>query len=81
MESNWVTPHVGHQLAYCTRPGLLMRMENLVEWQGKSKYSEKNLFQWHVDPPPTWPDMGWNPGRRGGKLATNRLSYGMALPT
>jgi hypothetical protein len=26
----------------------------------------------------TWPDLGWNPGRRGGKPETNRLSYGMA---
>jgi hypothetical protein len=29
---------------------------------------------------PTWPDLGSNPGRRGGKPATNRLSYGTALP-
>jgi hypothetical protein len=27
---------------------------------------------------PTWTDPGWNPGRRGGKPATNRLSYGAA---
>jgi hypothetical protein len=27
---------------------------------------------------PTWPDPGSNPGRRGGKSATNRLSYGVA---
>jgi hypothetical protein len=27
---------------------------------------------------PTWPDPGSNPGRRGGKPATNRLSYGAA---
>jgi hypothetical protein len=24
---------------------------------------------------PTWPDLGSNPGRRGGKQATKRLSY------
>jgi hypothetical protein len=63
-------------LAYCTCPGWLWRWrvwwnEN---WQGKPMYSEKtcpsatsstiNL---------TWPDSGSNPGRRGGKLATNRL--------
>jgi hypothetical protein len=29
----------------------------------------------------TWPDPGSNPGRRGGKPATNRLSYGAALAT
>jgi hypothetical protein len=28
---------------------------------------------------PTWLDPGWNPGRRGGKPATNRLSYGAAF--
>jgi hypothetical protein len=27
---------------------------------------------------PTWPDQGSNPGRRGGKPATNRMSYGAA---
>jgi hypothetical protein len=27
---------------------------------------------------PTWPDPGLNPGRRGGKSATNRLRYGAA---
>jgi hypothetical protein len=47
------------------------------DWQGKPKYTEK------PPPPratlsttnPTWPDPGSNPGRRGGKPATNRLSY------
>jgi hypothetical protein len=29
---------------------------------------------------PTWPDPGSNPDRRGGKSATNCLSYGVALP-
>jgi hypothetical protein len=28
---------------------------------------------------PTWSDPGSNPGRRGGKPETNRLSYGAAL--
>jgi hypothetical protein len=28
---------------------------------------------------PTWPDLGSNPGRRGGEPATNSLSYGTAL--
>jgi hypothetical protein len=30
---------------------------------------------------PTCPDVGSNPGRRGGKPATNRLSYGTATAT
>jgi hypothetical protein len=28
---------------------------------------------------PTWPDPGANPGRRGGKPWTNRLSFGGAI--
>jgi hypothetical protein len=50
--------------------------------QGKPKYSEKTcLPQRHFCPSqnPTRPDPGLNPGRRGGKPATNRLSYGAAM--
>jgi hypothetical protein len=38
----------------------------------------ENLPQRHFCPSqnPTWPDPGLNPGCRGGKPATNRLSYG-----
>jgi hypothetical protein len=48
--------------------------------RGKPKYSEKtcssaNLYSIN----PTWLDVGSNPGRAGGKPATNRLSYGTAL--
>jgi hypothetical protein len=48
-------------------------------WQEKRKYWEKTcpsatLFTTN----PTWPDMDLNPSRRGGKRATNRLSYGTA---
>jgi hypothetical protein len=37
----------------------------------------ENLPQRHFCPSqnPTWPDPGLNPGRRGGKQASNRLSY------
>jgi hypothetical protein len=49
------------------------------DWQGKPKYSEKicprgTLFTTN----PTWLDPVLNPGSRGGKPATNRLSYGAA---
>jgi hypothetical protein len=48
-------------------------------WQGKPKYSEKTCPSATLSTTnPTWPDLGSNPGRRGGKLATNRLSYGAA---
>jgi hypothetical protein len=42
---------------------------------------EENLLQSHFCPSqnPTWRDPGLNPGRRGGKPATNRLSYGAAF--
>jgi hypothetical protein len=48
-------------------------------WQGKPKYSEKTcpsatLFTTN----PTWPDLGSNPGRRGGKRRLT--SWAMARP-
>jgi hypothetical protein len=52
-----------------------MMMEKLVEW--RPKYSEKTCPSATLSTTnPTWPDPGSNPGRRGGKPATNRLSYG-----
>jgi hypothetical protein len=49
------------------------------DWQGKPKYSEKTCPSATLSTTnPTWPDLGSNPGRRGGKAATNRLSYGTA---
>jgi hypothetical protein len=49
-------------------------------WQGKPKYSEKTCpsaaFSTTIR---TWTDPGSNPGRRGGKLATDHMNY--VLPT
>jgi hypothetical protein len=43
--------------------------------QGKRKYSEKNCPSATLSTTnPTWPDLGSNPGLRGGKRATNRPS-------
>jgi hypothetical protein len=57
--------------------------ENLThreDWQGKPKYSEKTCPSATLSTTnPTRLDPGLNPGRRGGKPATNRLSYGVAL--
>jgi hypothetical protein len=48
-------------------------------WQVKPKYSEKTCPSATLSTTnPTWPDLGSNPGRRGWKPATKRLSYGMA---
>jgi hypothetical protein len=49
-------------------------------WEGKPKYSEKTcpsatLSAMNL----TWPHLGRNHGRRGGKRATNRMNYDMAL--
>jgi hypothetical protein len=78
------TRHVGHWMAYCTCPGRLWwwRIWWNEEWQGKPKYSEKTCSSATLSTTnPTWPGPGSNPGRRGGKPATNRLSYGAASST
>jgi hypothetical protein len=54
-------------------------MKMIVEKQMECRLAEKTCpsatFAHHKIPPP---DPGLNPGRRGGKQATNRLSYGAA---
>jgi hypothetical protein len=76
------TRHRGHLLSYCACPGWLWGWRIIwwnEEWQGKSKYSEKTCTSATLSTTnPTWPDPGLKPGRRGGKSATNRLSYGAA---
>jgi hypothetical protein len=48
--------------------------------RGKPKYSEKTYRSATLSTTnPTWLDPGLNPGHRGGKPATNRLSYGDAF--
>jgi hypothetical protein len=48
-------------------------------WQAKRKYSEKTCPSAILSTTNlTWTDLGSNPGRRGGKPATNCLSYGTA---
>jgi hypothetical protein len=48
-------------------------------WQRKPKYSEKTCPSAALSTtnPICFPDA--NPGRRGGKSATNRFSYGTAI--
>jgi hypothetical protein len=54
-----------------------------MEWRlaGETEVLGENLPQHHFCPSqnPTLPDPVLNPGRRGGKPASNRLSYGAAI--
>jgi hypothetical protein len=76
------TRHVGHWIAYCTCPRWLWwgRIFGGIKIdRGKPKYSEKTCPRATLSTTiPTWPDWGSNTDRRGGKPATNRLSYGAA---
>jgi hypothetical protein len=69
------------------QPRVIVKMivEKQVECRlaGETEVLGENLPSRHFCPSqnPTWPDPGLNPGRRGGKPATNRLSYGAALPS
>jgi hypothetical protein len=56
-------------------------VEKFVEWRlaGETEVLGEKLPQRHLSTTnPTWLDPGLNPGRRGGKPATNRLTYGTA---
>jgi hypothetical protein len=50
------------------------------KWRRKPKYSEKTCPSTVLSTKySTWPDLGWNTGRYGGKPATNRMGYGKAF--
>jgi hypothetical protein len=60
-----------------------MTVEKQMECRlaGETEVLGENRPQRHFCPSqnPIWSDPGLNPGRRGGKPATNRLSYGAAM--
>jgi hypothetical protein len=59
---------------------MIVEKQMVCRLAGETEVLGENLPQSHFCPPqnPTWPDPGVNPGR-GGKPATNRLSYGAAI--
>jgi hypothetical protein len=79
----WLKWNRGHFLAYCNSPGWCDdcgAIDGMNDGQGKSAYSEKPCPNASLSTTnPTWLDSGSNPGRRGGKPATNRLSYDTAI--
>jgi hypothetical protein len=70
-----------HKASACL-PRVIVRMEKLVEGTilaGDSEVLGENLPLRHfVRHKSHLPDQGANPGRRGGKPATNRFGYGAA---
>jgi hypothetical protein len=71
-----------HKASACL-PRVIVTMEKFVEWTvlaGETKVLGENLFRLHfVHYKSHLQDQGANPGRRGGKPATNRFSYGTAI--
>jgi hypothetical protein len=79
--SNWVHSAPRQPIGLLCQPRVIMMMEKLVEWwlAGETEVLGENLLQCrfvHHKPHMLCPDA--NPGRRGGKRATNRLSYSTA---
>jgi hypothetical protein len=77
----WNLWYCGHYWPFVPAPGDRWWWRNWwnEDWQGKPKYSEKTCLSATLSTTnPTWLDPGLNPGCRGGKPATNRLSYGAA---
>jgi hypothetical protein len=61
---------------------MMMNMEQSVEWElaGEAEVLGETCLSATLSTTNlTWPDLGSSPGRRGGKPATNRLVYGMAI--
>jgi hypothetical protein len=75
-ESTW---YCGHYWPIVPTPDDRWWFWNKV-WQWKPKYSEKTCLNVTLSTTnPTWPGPDSNPGRRGGKPATNRRSYGTVI--
>jgi hypothetical protein len=80
---DWVSWYCGHYWPIVPAPDdrwwWLWRNWWNEDWQGNPKYPEKTCPSATLSTTNlTWLDPGSNPGRRDGKPATNRLSYGAA---
>jgi hypothetical protein len=78
VESNWVHSALRPPICLLCQPRVIMIMEKLVEWLAReTEVLGENLPQCHFvhhKPHMLWPEA--NSGCRGGKPATNCLSYG-----
>jgi hypothetical protein len=67
----------------CYLPRVIVMMKKLVEWTvlaGETEVLWENMSRRHfIHHKSHLPDSGANRGRRGGKPAINRFSYGVAL--
>jgi hypothetical protein len=82
----WDFGYCGHYWPIVPAPddrwGWLWRNWWNEDWQGKPKYSVKTFPSATLSTTnPKWLNPVLNLGRRGGKPATNRLSYGAAITT
>jgi hypothetical protein len=77
----FVTLIGGLLIGLLCQPRVIVMMEKLVEWlAGETEVLGENVPQCrfiHHKPHMLCPDS--NPGRRGGKPVTNRLSYGTVV--
>jgi hypothetical protein len=81
VESSWVhsTRRRLNGLLYLLRVTMMMGIWWNKDWRGNPKYAEKTCHSATLSTTNlTWTDQGSKPDRRGGKPATNRLSYGAA---
>jgi hypothetical protein len=82
VESNWVHSAFRPPIDLLCQPRVITMMEKLVGWwvARETEVLGKNLPQCHfVHHKPHMLCTEASPGRRGGKPATNRLSYGTAF--
>jgi hypothetical protein len=78
VESNWVHSALQPLIGLLCQPRVIT-MEKLVEWLvGETEVLGENLPRAALSTTNPTCCQGANPGRRGGKPATNRFSYGTA---